>query len=960
MPITDPIGPSHPPAATQHPFPFGAPFWTDIAALLLQRPALESWVVIVPSLRHGTLLRDALAVGLRAAGRAALRLPRIAILADWLLEDTAADGATRSSTARRIELYQALKGTEWLARHLAAARAPLWALSRQLLGLCDELTLGLARSARDAQFDVIEARIMTALQDVYPHFAWSSLSPEAQLVFGVWRATASCEDGPARLLRRMEHLAQRAHAPLLVILAEPPKPYEEAFLSRYAERATVERITIDVTRSLSSFFPLTAAWPELHATAGSAPPPNLLTRAKVRPDAAKPLSNLRLVGTHNLEEAAVCAAQTALDWLAQGATRIGLIALDRLVARRVRALLERAEVLVEDEAGWKFSTTTAAGALMRWLEIAGPDPSGCEARTLLDWVKSPYAWSTVPEKEAITAELELAIRRHNVVSGWSRIESAVASERQAASRPAEVDEPDAQVRAMRADHLATAAAQIARLRQLAVPLRGRRSLVEHFRWLDQVLEATEMASRLLKDGVGRAMLQLFAEVATQAGENSANARFDYSEWRDFVSDVLESSTYRDRTVTSSVVACSLRAAALRPFDGILILGADASHLPSATDDALFITPALRAQLGLEDTLAQERQELTQLALLIAATPKVVCTWQTTKSGEACALAPALERLSMLHKMAFGDDLKQSFEWPSQPLAKTLQYLPRPNAPERVPAQVSASAYNMLTSCPYRYFVRYMMGLTPLEETREDADKRDYGTLVHRIFERYHEDAHTPQTRSEEIERLRRVGADVFAASVGENAAFFGYRQRWEGLVESYVDWWLEWSHEGWKFSAGELYAETSLALAADPPLSLVGRLDRLDVAQERVAILDYKARSTKALKDALRIPGEDVQLPFYRLLEREKPQASAFYLSVDRDKVEAVAPAGLDALSDALEQRLVRDFDRLRAGAPLPAHGADSVCVYCDARGLCRKGHWSEAGAGPQPDPTPTPSEGAS
>ena len=26
--------------------------------------------------------------------------------------------------------------------------------------------------------------------------------------------------------------------------------------------------------------------------------------------------------------------------------------------------------------------------------------------------------------------------------------------------------------------------------------------------------------------------------------------------------------------------------------------------------------------------------------------------------------------------------------------------------------------------------------------------------------------------------------------------------------------------------------------------------------------------------------------------------------------------------------------------AALPAHGIDSVCKYCEARGLCRKGMW--------------------
>ena len=48
---------------------------------------------------------------------------------------------------------------------------------------------------------------------------------------------------------------------------------------------------------------------------------------------------------------------------AEGKQEIAVIAQDRVVSRRLRALLERAGVLVADETGWKLSTTRAAAAL---------------------------------------------------------------------------------------------------------------------------------------------------------------------------------------------------------------------------------------------------------------------------------------------------------------------------------------------------------------------------------------------------------------------------------------------------------------------------------------------------------------------------------------------------------------------------------------------------------------------
>ena len=37
-------------------------------------------------------------------------------------------------------------------------------------------------------------------------------------------------------------------------------------------------------------------------------------------------------------------------------------------------------------------------------------------------------------------------------------------------------------------------------------------------------------------------------------------------------------------------------------------------------------------------------------------------------------------------------------------------------------------------------------------------------------------------------------------------------------------------------------------------------------------------------------------------------------------------------------QRLVEAMNNMRAGVPLPAHGADRVCAWCEMSGLCRKG----------------------
>jgi hypothetical protein len=72
------------------------------------------------------------------------------------------------------------------------------------------------------------------------------------------------------------------------------------------------------------------------------------------------------------EDEAWAAAAQVLDHLGRGERPVALVALDRVLVRRVRALLERAGVRIADETGWKMSTTRAGASVMSLLQAARP------------------------------------------------------------------------------------------------------------------------------------------------------------------------------------------------------------------------------------------------------------------------------------------------------------------------------------------------------------------------------------------------------------------------------------------------------------------------------------------------------------------------------------------------------------------------------------------------------------
>ena len=196
------------------------------------------------------------------------------------------------------------------------------------------------------------------------------------------------------------------------------EPWELAFLERAAARTAVLHLVPDVVAALRAAPLLMAAWPELVSSESAQP-------IGARADQLQGGTNdrpLALAAGANLEDTAATIAQAVVVWLREGRSAIGLVALDRLIARRVRALLERAEIVVRDETGWKLSTTSAAAAVMRWFDLVLDD---LYWRDLLDWLKSSFTLAGRAGKASEIALIERAIRARGAVQGLQPVQQAL-------------------------------------------------------------------------------------------------------------------------------------------------------------------------------------------------------------------------------------------------------------------------------------------------------------------------------------------------------------------------------------------------------------------------------------------------------------------------------------------------------------------------------------------------------
>jgi ATP-dependent helicase/nuclease subunit B len=739
-------------------------------------------------------------------------------------------------------------------------------------------------------------------------------------VHELWYAMAAGgeRDGVRAYQQQLALLAQRVDTPLYVLLTSDMSAPEAHFLE--ACRARVPVTVFDLREMVVDAPDCALLSRALQHAAESADLRSDATLLKKIPAAAL-TSHLRLFGAHSLEQEAHAAEVQVRRWLLAGKQSIALVALDRLVARRVRALLERAGVLVQDETGWTMSTLAVSTVLMRWLDALQSD---FYYQDLLDLLKSPFIFAdqNSSERKQALYQLEQLVRKHGVVSHLDAF--------------LDLAHGNAEVQTA-----------LVRLRQAAETLRkSTDTLSGWLRALDDSLSILGVLQGLAADMAGVKLLQALQTWQQELAGDST--RVTRAEWRHWLAQQLDAHTFQDSSIDSSVLLTHLAATRWRSFDAVLLLGCDAAHLPSADNSGVWFNDAVRGTLGLptrEIYLAQQRDDLLGL---LAMNDTVLVTWQASKNGEKNLLSPYLEMLRALHELAYSDDLAErelgsllehaqvrvaEFSLPNETV------MPAPSVLKNlIPSRISASSYNSLIACPYQFYARHMLRLNELDEVREGIEKRDYGEWVHGILHRFHQQFAllNEHTRTTLEEALQQISSEMFAPTVERDYLARAWLLRWQQAIPVYLDAQLKSEAEGWRYQNGEVPFEMPLT----DELVLHGRIDRVDTqADGSVQVLDYKMMDATRLRNKLKEPGEDVQLACYAHVYEANEAA---FISIEKDKVIPVAPPqDVPELAQANIERLKELFAQMRAGAALPAHGVDEVCAYCEMRGLCRKSDWT-------------------
>jgi ATP-dependent helicase/nuclease subunit B len=626
---------------------------------------------------------------------------------------------------------------------------------------------------------------------------------------------------------------------------------------------------------------------------------------------------LRLLEAAGPEHEARCVELAVRQALLDGAGQVAVIAGDRRLARRLRALLERAGITLEDRAGWALSTSSAAATLDAWLQCLD---SGFQFRPLLELLKSGF----MEPPPAALEELE-----RGLIYGRPAIEGGL-------------PEFIAGARSQALQDL------LRSLQRAAVSLP--RGTAPATRWMELLLgslRALPAWEALLADPAGARLAGVLGEL--DAACRGVSLSLDWPQFRELLDRAIEGETFVPEARGGPVRLVTLAQAQFERPDLLVLAGATREQLPGSGGAAPFFNASVRRELGLPDWAARRALALSRLRRALQSAPRVLVTWAPASLDEPAQPSPWLEAV----EACCAADLREHALPLLAASAAAEVSLPEGTAPARrrpappapaalLPATLSSGAHQALVDCPYQFFARAMLGLRSEHAPDEDPDRSDYGQRVHAILEAFtrpveglpppFEGAVMADNREQARERLRAIAAAVFARDLQRRAL----ARLWSAEFESALPRLLDWLAARPPLRAVEAEVELNREFAG---VELSGRADRIEVrADGRRALVDYKTGRLPRQEDV--DAGEAVQLLHYALLD---PAVGAVeYLALREGQRGFGRDRELARLRASAGARLDRALRELRAAAPLPAHGHEKVCERCDYRAVCRLEDWVE------------------
>jgi ATP-dependent helicase/nuclease subunit B len=577
------------------------------------------------------------------------------------------------------------------------------------------------------------------------------------------------------------------------------------------------------------------------------------------------------------------AAHQILEWLrADPTTEIAVAVLDRLAARRMVGLLADVGVLVDDRTGWRLSTSNVAG----WFD-----------HLLRQFV----------EHGQLTA----------ITQPFTGL-------------PLEHLEPWAFGKSGNRYTLAQWAAAFAALFE------------KH--GLDLALQPDEAGQQLLT------VLGLMQQVPA---ETEFDAKEFLAAWRSWA----ESQRFRPLDIESPVRMVPLLSTRMRPFQRVLVLGCAQSHFQESPPGLL--PPAVAQELGFPGPRLARIQKISALYELLLHSSEVTLLHSAQVAGKPEMLLPELTWLDIVLRDCASVEQHWSSSWHRTPANLEIEVQRQPEQALQItalgnagslPDSIRVTALDDWAACRLRFGLKHAL---PWPQQREEVAMRYQqlrGIFVHKVLEKTAQHMVLPGQPVNQLQAWKQTLLDQARLvwnnlELAQQATVYPFLKFFDQIVPRLAGKLMERQIQGWQFKGAEQKVEHKLVLQpGGASLALKGRVDRLDMRGDSLAISDIKFTNPAVLKKRLADPLSQPQLPAYQAM-LNNPGAQLDFLGLHKDKVDWVSfpplsdeyrEQGFESWGDVLLSELSQELNSFFEGREVWQANPGDACEYCAVRSVCR------------------------
>lgn len=660
------------------------------------------------------------------------------------------------------------------------------------------------------------------------------------------------------------------------------------------------------------------------------------------------IENLTIFDAQSSEQEARAIELKIRLWLIEGKQQICIATEDRKLARRVRALLERSDIIIQDTAGWSLSTTSAATVIERWLECIEQD---FDHQPFLDLLKSPFFYDENDKENHLNLihRLEQDIILHeNIARDINRYIHAMSLRESRLEHWPENSYKNIKQLLHNIEAVAENLRHLFRDNTSQPPEKYLQKLINSLKELD-------IYQKLEKDIAGQCIIKTLNNM--QQGLKLAQPEMNWQDFRIWLGSSLEQEEFTPQNQPSSVQLMNLKQAQYCHFDAIIIAGSNKQNLPGSTNQHPFFNQSVRSSLNLPNWHNEKNIAFQRFRCLLESADHVLISFTSEVNGEWQQPSPWLTSIIDFAKLGLDIDLQdkvlldliqnQNIEINKCDIKNTPE-ISQPPLPEAntalIPVEYSASRHQRLINCPYQFFAADILSLKASEKITEELMKSDFGEKVHLILQAFHSQVKNmmppfnkpleQSNREQALQHITKLSTQVFKINSEDNVQHREWLQRWLHIAPQYIDWQIQRQTE-WNIHA----LEQKKNIKISDSISIKGRLDRIDKQDNHYTIIDYKTGAS-AKQDKVD-SGEDVQLISYASMLNQVSEVAYVELSKDKTRIAScLKDEHLSELKELAEKRLIKIVDQLKQGTQLNAWGDEKVCSYCDMSGLCRKQEW--------------------